>query len=44
LGETTTQELVNTGASTAISTAFGLVILSVLATLHFLARRKNYQN
>jgi len=34
------QELVKTGAAAAVSTGFGLIILSVLGALHFLTRRK----
>jgi len=41
LSETT---LVNTGSAASTSLLVGLVILSVLGTLHLLARRKSYQN
>jgi hypothetical protein len=45
LDEATTQQLVNTGASTGKGMVFGLVLLGTLGTLHFLTgRRKSYQN
>lgn len=44
LGETTTAELVKTGASTTQGFLVGLSILSALGALHLLARRKSYSN
>lgn len=42
LGESTTKELVKTGASTAQGLLAGLSILGVLGVLHLMTRRKNY--
>lgn len=42
LGESTTRELVETGASTAQGLLAGMSILGVLGVLHLMTRRKNY--